>query len=86
MWKMINYLTIFKSGSRVIIAVRVACAPLAYVKRGWLLDYKVVSGVWRSWLCRSTKLVASWLRRSTEPAATRLRGSSRCAPAHVPGL
>ena len=46
-------MSIFESGSRVIIAVRVASArsalaTLASVKRGWLTEYEVGSGVWRS--------------------------------------
>jgi len=46
-------ISIFKSGSRGIIAVRVASAQsalatLASAKRGWLTEYEVGSGVWRS--------------------------------------
>ena len=46
-------ISIFESGSRGIIAVRVASArsalaTLASAKRGWLTEYEVGSGVWRS--------------------------------------
>jgi len=46
-------ISIFESGSRVIIAVRVASArsalaTLASAKRSWLTEYEVGSGVWRS--------------------------------------
>jgi len=94
-WKAVCWrwliISIFESGSRSIIAVRVASArsalaTLVSVKRGWLTEYEVGSGVWRSWLCRSTKLVASWVRGSTEPAAERLRGSSHTVPATLAGL
>ena len=84
-------ISIFESRSRSIIAVRVASArsalaTLASAKRGWLTEYKVGSGVWRSWLCRSMKLVASWVRGSTDAAAERLRGSSYIVPAILAGL
>ena len=58
-----------------VASARSALAILASAKRGWLTEYEVGSGVWRSLLCGST-----------EPAAERLRGSSHTVPATLAGL